>query len=68
MTTEKGTHRLLAELQRTFDRMRVDLDRAEILTAALAGFAKPVPDYEPRFHHFGRARLSKHRLGSASNN
>ena len=41
------------ELDRVIDTMRRELDRVEILAVALGAFSAPVPDYEPRFHHFG---------------
>jgi hypothetical protein len=43
--------RMKREMQRALDRMRVELDRIEILAVALAAFAQPVPDYEPGFRH-----------------
>ncbi|HEY5167511.1 MAG TPA: hypothetical protein VII80_06895 [Pseudolabrys sp.] len=45
------------------DHMRADLDRVEILTAALSAFTKPVPDYEPSFRHMRHLMLTTHELG-----
>lgn len=64
MATELATDLLINELRRTLDSMYADLDRVELLTAALAGFAQPVPDYEPSFRHFNRVPLSAYELGS----
>jgi hypothetical protein len=51
------------QLHRVLDNMRVDLDRVEILSAALQAFSKPVPDYEPGFRHIQNLSLSTHKLG-----
>jgi hypothetical protein len=53
MTKELGTaaDRIKRELCRALDRVRAELDRIELLSVALAAFAKPVPDYEPDFQH-----------------
>lgn len=64
MATATGTDRIKSELNRTIDKMRDDLTRIEILTAALAAFSRPVPDYEPAFRHVHRVRLTAHELGS----
>ncbi|MDO8874655.1 MAG: hypothetical protein Q7V40_00950 [Pseudolabrys sp.] len=39
------------ELHRAVDRIRLELDKIEILSAAMAAFSKPVPEYEPGFRH-----------------
>ena len=49
--TEAATEQMKRELYRTLDAMRVELDRIEILMAALGAFSEPVPDYEPGFQH-----------------
>ncbi|MFZ0846683.1 MAG: hypothetical protein WAM62_12900 [Pseudolabrys sp.] len=51
------------QLHRVLDNMRVDLDRVEILSAALQALSKPVPDYEPGFRHIQNLSLSTHKLG-----
>ncbi|MDI1345923.1 MAG: hypothetical protein PSV22_17740 [Pseudolabrys sp.] len=43
--------RLKRELQRSVERIRVELDKIEILSAAMSAFSQPVPTYEPGFHH-----------------
>ncbi|MBI1203940.1 MAG: hypothetical protein GC182_15675 [Rhodopseudomonas sp.] len=51
--TTSGTaiERLRREIQRAFNNIRIELDRIEILTAAVQGFSSPIPHYEPEFHH-----------------
>lgn len=51
------------ELQRTLDNMGSELARVELLAAILNGLSRPVPEYEPRFHHLGRLCLTRHELG-----
>ncbi len=53
MAKEPGTakDRLKRDLYRALDRIRGELDRIEILSAALGAFSQPVPDYEPGFQH-----------------
>ena len=53
MTKEPATaaDRIKREMSRALDRMRIELDRIEILATALAAFTKPVPEYEPSFQH-----------------
>ena len=43
--------------------LRADLDRIDILSAALSAFSKPVPDYEPTFQHMRHLTLNAHELG-----
>jgi len=47
--------RLKGELQRSVERIRVELDKIEILSAAMSAFSQPVPAYEPGFHHLRHA-------------
>jgi hypothetical protein len=42
--------------------MRADLDRIEILMAALSAFRSPVPDYEPGFRNMPHLMLTAHEL------
>jgi hypothetical protein len=42
--------------------MRADLDRVELLTAALSAFGRPVPDYEPGFRHLRNLTLGAHQI------
>ena len=63
MRTETAIDRVKCELHDVLDHMRADLDRVEILTAALSAFSKPVPDYEPSFRHMRHLMLTTHELG-----
>ncbi len=45
--------RLKQDLQEALHRMRAELERVEILVAALGAFARPIPDYKAKFHHPG---------------
>jgi len=40
--------------------MSRDFDRVELLAAGLAAMSRPIPDYEPEFHHLRRAALHDH--------
>jgi hypothetical protein len=62
MAPENPTDRLKRELSRAVETLKADLDRVELLTAALSAFHRPVPDYEPTFQHTHRMRLSAHEL------
>lgn len=65
MATDDGMERIKKELHSAVDDMRVAMTRVEILTAALAVFSRPVPEYEPAFRHLHRMTLDAHRLGPA---
>jgi hypothetical protein len=62
MAQESATDQLKRELARAVETLRADLDRVELLTAALSAFHRPVPDYEPTFQHTQRMSLSAHEL------
>lgn len=53
MAKEPGAavDRLKRDLHQALDTIRRELDRVEILSAALGAFSEPVPDYEPGFRH-----------------
>lgn len=63
MAPENATDRLKRELARAVDTLRADLDRVELLTAALSAFHRPVPEYEPTFRHTQRMSLAAHEIG-----
>ena len=42
--------------------VHAELERVEILAAALYGFSAPIPDYEPTFHHLSPVQLNQHEL------
>ncbi|HVV61858.1 MAG TPA: hypothetical protein VHD14_08880 [Pseudolabrys sp.] len=60
---ETGTDRLGRDLERTIGKLRADIDRVEMLTAALRAFTAPVPEYEPRLRNV-RLNLSSYELGT----
>jgi hypothetical protein len=62
--TDAATDRVESKLGRAFEKTRAELDRIELLAAALAAFSKPIPDYEPRFQHLGGASRGAHELSS----
>jgi len=64
MATDAAIDRIKDELNRAFEKTRVDLDRIEILAAGLAAFNAPVPGYEPRFRHLQRVTLNAQELSS----
>lgn len=66
MAQDEATDRMQRELDRAVAMLRADLDRVELLTAALAAFSRPVPEYEPSFHHVRRMSLRAHELGSSA--
>ena len=64
MATDTAIDRVKSELGRTFEKRRAELDRIELLAAALAAFSKPIPDYEARFLHLRRVSHAAHELSS----
>ena len=63
MKTETAIDRVRRELHRVLDNMIADLNRVEILTAAMSAFGKPVPDYESGFRHMRNLTLRGYQLG-----
>jgi hypothetical protein len=63
MGTETAIDRIKRDLHGALDDMRNDLNRIDILSAALSAFSKPVPDYEPIFQHTRHLTLNAHELG-----
>ena len=71
MTKLAATERIKRRLDAVLDNMRSDLDRVELLAAALGIFSRPIPDYEPRFHHLHRTSMNVQELaprGSSHDN
>ncbi len=64
MEADAPIDRVKSELNRAFEKTRAELDRIEILAAALAAFSAPIPNYEPRFRHLRRSNLAAHELPS----
>lgn len=67
MSKEYGTatDQLKRDLQRAVEHIRTELDKIEILSAALSAFSKPVPNYEPGFRHLRHVTASALELNSA---
>jgi hypothetical protein len=63
MKSEPAIDQMKRDLHRALDDLRADLDRVEILSAALGAFCKPVPEYEPVFQHMHPMALTAHQLG-----
>ncbi len=64
MGTDAAIDRVKKQLLLAFDNTRAELDRIEILAAALAGFNAPIPNYEPTFRHLPQLNLNVHELAS----
>jgi hypothetical protein len=62
MRIDSGIEKVRHDLMRSLDNMRADLNRVELLTAAMSAFARPVPDYEPRFQHIRHLAISAHEM------
>ncbi len=62
--TDLGSDRLKRELQRAVERIRTELDKIDLLSAAMAAFSKPVPDYQPAFRHLRHVTASALELNS----
>jgi hypothetical protein len=62
MNSDMAMERVRHDLRRVLDRTRTDLDRIEILTAALSAFSRPVLDYEPSFRHMHALALNRHEV------
>ena len=57
-----ASERLKHDLRGAVRNVRAELERIEILAAALYGFSAPVPDYEPTFQHLPTSQLNHHEL------
>lgn len=64
MATDAAIDWVKNELDRTFEKTRSDLNRIEILAAALSAFSAPIPCYEPRFQHLRRSTVKAQELTS----
>jgi hypothetical protein len=51
-----------SDLLRALDHTRAELDRIELLSAALNAFSQPVPEYEPKFQHMHGLGLTRHEI------
>ena len=55
------THTAMDQVRRDL-LVALDHTRVELLSAAMSAFSKPVPEYEPRFHHMHELALTKHEI------
>lgn len=62
MNSDMAMEQVRRDLHRVLDRTRTDLDRIEILAAAMSAFSRPVPDYEPAFRHMNSLALTEHEI------
>jgi hypothetical protein len=62
MASDTAAERAKRELKRVAEQTSTDLDRVELLSAALGAFSQPVPDYEPGFQHVQDLRLNAYEL------
>ena len=60
---QTAMERLKQDLGGALRNVHAELERVEILTAALYGFSAPIPDYEPTFRHISPVQLNRHELG-----
>ncbi|HEY0223866.1 MAG TPA: hypothetical protein VGC38_05060 [Pseudolabrys sp.] len=63
MRTESAIECVQREVHRSLDNLRGDLDRIELLTAAMSAFSRPIPDYEPGFRHLRNLTRDVHQIG-----
>jgi hypothetical protein len=63
MATATAADRVKCEINRALENVRAEIDRIEILAAALAAFARPVPEYEPGFQHLRHLTAHAQELG-----
>ena len=59
-----ASDRLKDDIQRVLYNLHAELDRVQLLAAALDAFSAPVPDYEPVFRHLSppARELPQHEL------
>lgn len=62
MKSNAAIDQVRRDLQHAIDHAHADLDRIELLTAALSAFSQPVPEYEPKFQHMHGLALSRHEI------
>lgn len=60
MAESGANDRIRGELYRAVDAVRAELDRIEILAAAVSAFSRPIPDYEPTFQQM--RQLKRHEM------
>ena len=62
MNSDRAMEQVRSDLLRALDHTRAELDRIELLSAALNAFSQPVPDYEPKFQHMHGLGLTRHEI------
>jgi hypothetical protein len=65
---QTAMERLKGDLGGALRNVHAELERVEILAAALYGFSKPIPDYEPAFQHVAPRQLDRHELHAPTAN
>jgi hypothetical protein len=60
-----ASEKLRNDMQRALCNVHAELERIEILAAALDALSGPVPDYEPSFHHLNLRELDRFELRDA---
>ncbi|HEY2758610.1 MAG TPA: hypothetical protein VGJ01_23100 [Pseudolabrys sp.] len=63
MATATAADRVKCEINNALDNVRAEIDRIEILAAALAAFARPIPEYESGFQHLRHLTVHAQELG-----
>jgi hypothetical protein len=58
---EPAQDMIVRNLIEALERLHEDLDRVELWTAALGGFQRSVPDYQPGEHHLLPASRKRER-------
>lgn len=58
---DMASDKLQEHLQRVVENLHAELDRVELLAAAIGAFSRPVPDYEPVFRHLSPAEYELRR-------
>jgi len=61
-----ASEKLRSDMQRALSNVHAELERIEILAAALDALSGPVPDYEPSFHHLNLRGLDRFELGDTT--
>jgi hypothetical protein len=62
MMSEPAEEMIVHNLIDALERLRQDLDRVELWTAALGCFQQPVPEYEPNNRYLLSAKSESERL------
>lgn len=66
MEAEGAMDRMQRELVRAVEDLRADIDRVELLAAALSAFNRPIPEYEPSFRHMAQSNLGAYQMSGTA--